>query len=325
MKKRWRIQLAILLAWLAAQRSEAQTDAQFNQYADAIGYYNPATAGKAENLNVFALFNAQWIGMGGNPPITVFVTADMPWNYKKTKHGLGIVAYNEIIGLEQNLFAALQYAYKLKIGKGILSLGLQAGLVSMAFDGEKIFIPESEEHETPENDEAMTTAAADGMGFDMNAGAYFQINRLYTGFGVTHVTAPTINLDENMERKITRGYNFIAAYNIQTRHPLLEVQPSVFIQLNSQMLSGDVTVNALYNKLYSAGVGTRLSDNGKMSAVILYLGMKWKNIRAGYAFELPTSAIVKASAGSHELALSYQLKLNKTKAAGNKHKSVRYL
>jgi type IX secretion system PorP/SprF family membrane protein len=321
-RMRFWFMIAVCSLWAAGAR--AQSDALFNQYFSVPGYYNPAYAGKAEGLNVSALYNLQWLGMK-NAPKTMVLTAGMPWKYGKSEHGLGVVVYSETLGLDRNLFTSAQYAFKKKLGKGVLSIGLQAGMVNMAFAGEDIYIPDSEDHEPSGSDEAITTAKADGMGLDMSAGLFYSTDRYYIGLASSHLLETKVELDENLERKLSRGYNLMAGYNIQLNNPLLELQPSMFVLSSLQMTSADVTLRAVYDKKYSGGIGGRISDSGKMSAAILYFGMTVKGFRAGYAYEFPTSALIRASAGSHELMVTYRLNIDKPKGNRNKHKSVRFL
>ncbi|MDR2763528.1 MAG: type IX secretion system membrane protein PorP/SprF [Tannerella sp.] len=318
--------LVIAISSLCVIRVQAQSDAQFNQYFSVVGYYNPAYVGTAGGLNVSGMYNLQWLGME-NAPKTMVLTADMPWKYGKSEHGLGIVAYNETLGLDKNLYTSAQYAFKKKIGKGMLSIGIQAGLVNMAFDGSGIYIPDDEDetHQPPESDEAMTAAQADAMGLDLSAGLFFSTGKFHIGLASTHLLEPKLELNENLDRKINRGYNLMAGYNIQLKNPLLELQPSVFAQSNLQMVSTDVTLRAVYNKKYNGGIGGRVSDNGKMSAAILYFGMTIKGFRIGYAYEFPVSALIRTSAGSHELMATYRLNIEKSKGNRNRHKSVRIL
>jgi type IX secretion system PorP/SprF family membrane protein len=301
----------------------AQSDvAQFSQYFTAMGYYNPAYAGKTGELNALALYRVQWLGIK-KAPQSMIVAADMPWRLGKSQHGLGIMLFNESIGLEKDLYVSAQYAYKKKIGKGTLSLGIQAGLINKAFAGDSIDIPDSDVHE--QEDEALTKSQVDAMGLDLAAGLFYYTDKYYIGLGVMHLLGSTLELDENMERKIERGYNLTAGYNIQMQNPLFELQPSIFVQTNLQMVSADVTAKVVYNKMFNGGLGWRISDNGKVNATILYLGATIKSFRVGYAYELPTSAIIKGSIGSHELMATYRLKLDKPKGNRNKHKSVRIL
>ena len=299
----------------------SQTDAQFNHYFRMMGYYNPAYAGKTGNLNVHGLFREQWVGMDEGAPRSIFVAADMPWVYKKKQHGLGIVVLSDKLGLDENLYISGQYAYKKKLGNGILSVGLQAGLISHSFRGDSIRFGESEEHGLEDIEKAQVS----GKGIDLAFGLFYSTNKYYVGIASTRILEPTLSLGENMERKIARGYNLTAGYNIQTRNPLIELQPSVLVQMSSLMIAGDVTVRAVYNKMFNGGLGTRISDNANFNAAILYLGASIKKFDLGYAYEFPSSAVSKVSSGSHEFVVTYQLNLDKKQGDKNKHKSIRIL
>jgi len=303
---------------------KSQTDdALFSQYFSALGYYNPAYAGKSGELNLVALYRMQWLGVD-NAPQSVVVAADMPWQYGKMLHGVGVVVMSESSGLDRRLNAGLQYAYKRKLGKGLLNVGLQIGMINHTFMGDSIYIPAGSD-ELVQDDEAMTKAALDAMGIDFAAGATYYTDQYYFGIGVAHLLAPKLNLDENTERKVERSYNLTAGYNIPLKNTLFELQPSVMALTNLQMASADVTVRTVYNKMYNGGLGVRVSDNGKVNGAMLYLGAIIKGFNVGYAYEFPTSVMNSATTGSHELLVTYHLKLDNKKGLRNKHKSIRFL
>lgn len=60
-------------------------------------------------------------------------------------------------------------------------------------------------------------------------------------------------------------------------------------------------------------------------AMVIMIGAEYRNFIAGYAYDYPVSAIVKASSGSHEVFLGYSLKLDFSDKNKNKHKSIRIL
>lgn len=319
MKRCW---IIITFSCICVINVLSQSDSQFNHYFRMMGYYNPAYAGKTGELNAYALYRMQWLGMDGNTPRSILVGADMPWKYKKTNHGLGLVILSEKIGLDEDFYVSGQYAYKKKIGKGTLSAGLQVGLMSKSFRGDSIDFGESNEHDP---DDVIEKVQYDAKGLDVAFGLFYSTDKYYIGVGSTRILEPTLKLGENIERKVARGYNLTAGYNIQTKNPLIELQPSVFVQMSSLMVAGDITARVVYNKMFNGGLGTRISDNGNFNAVILYLGASIKKFQVGYAYEFPTSAISKVSSGSHEFMLTYHLNLNKKDGNKNRHKSIRIL
>ena len=51
-------------------------------------------------------------------------------------------------------------------------------------------------------------------------------------------------------------------------------------------------------------------------------GCEFKNFLLGYSYDYSTSAIQKASSGSHEVFIGYSMKLELSKGKKNKHKSI---
>jgi type IX secretion system PorP/SprF family membrane protein len=296
---------------------EAQYDAQFSQYFAAMGYYNPGYAGSTGDLNILALHRQQWVGMPGAPK-PFFVTADMPFQLGDVNIGAGFTLYTESIGLFQNSHLSVQGAYKQKLFGGTLSLGVQAGIASVSFDGSKVHLPESEEHDG--EDEAIPQAEVNGMTLDLNAGLYYTHKKFYFGIASTHVMEPEFELDENITTFIGRAYNLTGGYNIQLKNPLFELQPSVFMKTDLQSFQVDVTGRLVYNKMFNGGLSWRMNES-----VIVFLGAMISNIEVGYAYDIPVSPILKASSGSHEVMLRYRIKLDKTKTGNYRHKSVRIL
>ncbi|WP_368318879.1 PorP/SprF family type IX secretion system membrane protein, partial [Parabacteroides distasonis] len=158
---RRRLLSILILLCTCAGIVRAQYDARLSQYFMAKPYYNPAVAGATEDLNILALARLEMIGVHGAPK-SFFITADMPLALGKTNHGVGLVVFTEAIGLFQNTHVGAQYAYKYKLFGGVLSGGLQIGLVNQSFDGTKVIKVESEYHQ--ETDAAIPVEQVSGMG-----------------------------------------------------------------------------------------------------------------------------------------------------------------
>jgi type IX secretion system PorP/SprF family membrane protein len=315
MKRFW----FIILCFGLFLTGQAQQEIGFSQYFTALGYYNPAYAGVSGDMNVLIHSRLQWYGAINNAPASAFVTAEMPWNYGRIQQGIGVIAaYDKASSLYQRTHFAAQYAYKKKMGKGILSIGLMGGLISETFRGDSVRLNEDEG-----NDEIISHSTVDGKAIDLALGFFYSTDNYYIGISSTHLLAPTIKLDENMQMKVDRMYNLTAGYNILTRNPLFELRPSLFVQTNLLMAAGDVTARVVYKKMYNGGIGVRINDMAGVNAVILYLGADIKKLRLGYAYDFPTSVISKI--GSHELMLAYRIELEKPKGNRNRHKSVRIL
>ena len=306
-----------------AYSATAQNEVPFSQYQMAMGYYNPATAGRSGELDLSALYRLQWMGWT-NAPKTFFATANMPFRFMKREHGVGVaVVSDQISSLYQDLSAGLQYAYLKKIGKGTLRVGVQLGMVSRTAGGELVVTPDSSDT-SGGSDPAIPNSKIEKKVFDANLGLFYATDKFYVGAAVMHLLEPLIE-EENLHTYINRGYNFIAGYNIRLNNPLLVIQPSVFVQTDLNTYRADITARAVYGKKYSAGLSWRMNENRLADAVVWLLGATFGKVEGGYAYDIPLSNIGRGTIGSHELFMKYKMQLNKPKTGKSKHKSVRLL
>jgi len=304
-------------------RLSAQSEAPFSQYHMALGYYNPATAGRSGDLDIGALYRLQWVGWT-NAPKTIFATANMPFRFMKREHGVGVVVVrDQISSLYQDLSAGAQYAYLKKIGKGTIRAGVQLGMVSRTAGGSLIITPDSSDT-SGSADIAIPNSKIEKKIFDANVGLYYATDKWYVGIAVMHVLEPVIDTD-NLYTFINRGYNFTGGYNIRLKNPLFELQPAVFVQTDLNTYRADITARAVYGKKYSAGLSWRMNENRLADAVVWMLGATFGKIEGGYAYDIPLSNVGRGTTGSHELFLKYKMRLNKPKTGKSKHKSVRLL
>ena len=316
------------LVWLlvflgCVYNAQAQSDVSFSQYRMALGYYNPASAGHIGDLNVSALYRMQWIGWT-NAPKSFYATANMPFHLMKREHGLGVVIMNDnISSLYKDQSAGLQYAYLKKVKKGTLRVGVQFGMVSRTAGGNTVITPDSNDS-SGSSDQAIPNTKIEKKIFDTNVGLFYATEKWYLGIGVMHLLEPVIE-EENLYTFMERGYNFIGGYNIQLNNPLIEVQPSVFVQTNLKTYRADLSARAVYGKKYSAGLSWRVNENRLVDAVVWLLGATFGKVEGGYAYDIPLSNVGRGTIGSHELFVKYKMQLNKPKTGKSKHKSVRLL
>lgn len=296
----------------------AQYDAQLSNYWAMPAYYNPGYAGQSGKLEATLLDRQQWIGFE-HAPKTMLIAGDMPFKFLNRTHGVGLLVVSESLGLFKHSNMSLQYAYKKKLWKGDLSVGLQAGMLNESFDGTKVRKIEGDDFHEPEDD-GIPNVEATGSSVDFGLGIYYSKKSWYAGFSVTHLLEPEVKMGERNYLDLPRGYYLMGGYNILLNNPLLELRPSVFVKSTIQMTQLDVSARLIYNKFLWGGLGWRLND-----AAIVMIGGQYKNIQAGYAYDFPISAIQKGSTGSHEVFLKYITDLNLGKGKKNKHKSVRIL
>ena len=313
--------ILFLLALLPFQKIKAQFDAHFNQYWELKGTFNPAWAGQTDKLNITGTYSMQMVGFT-RAPRTMYFGADMPFSLFNKKHGAGAGFYNDALGLFRYQRTWLQYSYKQPIGKGRLGIGLQIGIVNTSFDPTDIYLGE-----TSENDPAFPTQESSATGLDLGIGGFYSHPKFYVGLSAQHLTSPTLELGTadtgaTSEMQIKPMLYFTGGYNIQTRNPLVSIQPSLLLQSNLLSTRLDFTGRVLYTFSERVFVGGLTYSPGV--SFTFSLGTTIRGVTVGYAYELYTSKIGAAS-GSHDLVVSYAMDINMFKKSKNKHKSVRIL
>ena len=313
----------IVLAALSF-KAQAQMDAQLTQYWALPSYYSPAAIGNVDFVHITAGSKLQWIGVK-HAPMNFFALADMPFKFLNRRWGTGLLLQQENVGLFSTQTVAAQLAWKKKMLGGTLSVGVQVGLLNQSFKGDSIVVPESDSYHTSADD-AIPKGVVTGTAFDMAAGVQFTHKWFWLSLSTTHVLSPTINLkagqnEEDLYQFDTgRFFYLMAGSNIPIKNTLFEIQPSVFVKTDTKFWQAEATLRVRYNKFLSGGFAYRHKD-----AVSAMFGAEFKNFFVGYAFDYPISSMNKATHGSHELILNYNVKLNMGEVNKNKHKSIRIM
>lgn len=309
-----RLRLTLLLLVLGSLRMMAQYDVNFAHYWALEPYYNPAAVGKASVLNVSAAYAMDLAGFEHNPQ-TMYIGADMPFQIGKILNGGGVSYMNDKIGLFTHQRLALQYAYRQKLLKGQLAIGVNAGFLSENFNGSKL---------DPEDggDPALPKADVNGNSVDLGVGLYYTRGPWYVGVSAQHINSPKVELGETNELQIDAAYYLTGGYNIKLRNPFLSIQPSFLVRTDGTNTRGDVGARLTYNseKRILYGGLSYSPDN----SVTVLVGGSFHGVKVGYSYEIYTTGLNPGN-GSHELFVSYQTDINLAKKGKNLHKSVRLL
>ena len=299
---------------LLTMSMQAQQEPHFAHYWAMEPSFNPAAAGKDPVINVAGAYAMTLTGFE-NAPKTMYVGADMPFRLLNRFHGAGIQIVSDQLGLFTHQRLVLQYNYKQNLLGGVLSAGIQFGILSEKFRGSSLDL------ENPD-DPAFTRSDVSGVAIDLAAGVYYKHRNWHAGLSVLHATAPEIELGDRSIYKVSRAYYLTGGYNIKLRNPFITIHPTVFGMYDGTNYRMDVTTRVKYThdkKVLYAGVG--YSPNNSITALI---GGNFHGISLGYAYEVYTS-VLKIGNGSHELFVGYQTTLNFQKKGRNRHQSVRIL
>ena len=316
--------LVVLLMAVALVR--AQFDAQIGQYMLMPASYNPAAVGDGDLMRVYASHRMDFTGIQ-DAPMTTYFSFSSPFVIGKSHHGVGVRFMNDRFGLFTNQSLYLGYAYKFRIGKGRLAIGVDAGFLNLSFATDSVDLGAGDDDYHQEHDDAIPNVSggnnekgASGMGFDLGLGVYYSAARWWAGLSYGHVTNPTLQWGDRSEVKV-RGTLYLAGgYNWQMPNKNWLLLPSAMLQTDFANWDVNLTMLAQVNNRFRFGLGYRLAGS-----VNVLLGVDIiEGLQLGYTYELPANGLIRETHGSHEVYLAYGFSILKPKRT-NKYKSVRYL
>lgn len=305
----------------------AQFDPQVGHYMYMPAAFNPAAVGEGDLMKVSGMHRMQFTGIEGAPMSTYF-TFSSAFLLGKTHHGAGVRFLNDMYGLWKNQTFYGQYAYRQKIGKGYLGIGVEAGIVNISFSGDSVNLDEMEsagsDYHTG-SDPAVPIGQASGMKFDLGAGLYYSCARWYVGASYSHILQPKVELmsqsgTEGTDMKVRGTLYAMGGYRYRIKNSDFALLPSAMLMSDFTSWNLDLTLMTEFKEKYRWGLSYRVLDG-----VGVLLGMEIiSGLSIGYCYELPTSKLLLESYGSHEVYLSYGFDVMRPKRT-NKYKSIRFL
>ena len=306
--------------------AHAQYDAQIGQYMFMQSSYNPAAVGEGDLMRVYGSHRMDFTGIDGAPMTTVF-SFSSPFVIGKTSHGAGVRFVNDRFGLFSNQSLYFEYAYKLRLGAGVLSVGADLGFMNLSFAIDSVDTGAGNDDYHQEYDDAIPEAVgggnekgASGMGFDMGLGVYYSAPTWWASASYSHLTQPTLKLSEKTDFEVKGTMYLAGGYNWQLKNKDWMLLPSAMVMTDFRGWDVNLTMLAQLQKRYRFGLGYRIagSVNILLSADII------NGLQLGYTYELPANGLIRESFGSHEVYLSYGFNVMRPKHT-NKYKSIRYL
>jgi len=252
---------------------------------------NPAYAGSHDMLSVSISHRNQWMGFEGAPAYNIF-GAHTP--LKNTNMGLGFLVMNESIGLRKYTGFYLNYAHRLKLGNGRLSLGLKGGLSTGKFDIVDF----------GNDDVVFSESTSSYLLPNFGIGLYYYSKKFYAGVSVPLI----LGYETNETGEVTAYHDFNKyAYYITAGLTLdlaenWQIQPSALVEYDkSGGLDGDVGFNFLYKDILRFGGSYRSKQ-----AVVMLLDYKVTHqLKVGIAYDYGLNEINDYNRSAFEVALEY--------------------
>lgn len=294
----------------------AQQDPQISFYKQGRLMYNPGFAGTSSAISALLLNRYQWTGIEGAPKTLLF-SAETATELLGIKSGIGFNVISDELGLEKNTLVNLNYSYLVQTDFGNLGIGASLGFFNKSIENGWEIPDGSSWHTT--SDSWIPQAAVSEVAFDAGLGVFLKSADYFAGISVTHLNEGKISFEGQAYTYYTRHYYFTGGYTIPLPNPLFTLQPSLLYKTDLSGAQLDLTADLTYNERFTGGISYRLNDGFSFQFSVELLN----GIRAGYAYDLITSALGAYTSGSHEFFLSYSFAIQKGRS--KKYKSVRYL
>lgn len=288
-----RYSFVILFFILSLSEGFSQSYPLFSQYMRNGLALNPAYAGSKETFAASLVYRQQWYGFDGAPKTQVF-SAHAP--LKSDRVGLGLLAYNDTYGVTQNTGVFANYAYRIHLKKGVLSLGLKGGVYMQSENLSRVITDQPNDPVFPGNAEKLTAP-------NFGAGIFYYSNRFYTGFsipGFLSSRAGEIYHDfYNYNFMVTSGALFSLSRNIRFSPSLLL---NYSLPTNIQL---DLNGNLIFSDILWIGGSWRMQDNTVVGMIQFQITQQ---IGIGYSFDYSMGDLSKFNNGSHEVMLIWELR-----------------
>jgi len=287
--------ILIILTIIFPMQLAAQMLTVTHHYQSDALSINPAFAGSYNSLSATLLYRNQWVGFS-EAPKSQLLSVHAPLNNDRI--GVGIMIEKNSIGIFKETSVIGNYAYRMELGEGKLSLGLGFGVTIHNIAWNELVASDANDIQLVNNP---STAVLPSFSF----GTYYSTKKYFIGFSIPlflsqelNQSSGTYKLSNNFSKYnyfLSGGYEL----NINSQIKLL---PSLLVKYQK-----NTPVQIDYNALISLkdriwlGMGYRSKN---MLVGILQCQLNYQ-IRLGYSYDFEMSSLRKYMNGSHEIGLNY--------------------
>lgn len=286
--------LVLVLLVVSAINSFGQEDPLYTQYLNNPILINPAYTGINNNFQAAASYRKQWGGLAGSPQTINF---NSQLSLVDNRMGLGLIVVQDKIGVNANTETYATYSYKIKMQQGVLSFGLQGGIINYTSKNSTL---NAYDPADPAFNADLTITKP-----NVGAGLIFRSDRIFIGFAVPRMLKLKTSFDDVATNFYSQHYYANLGYLFFLSNHL-RLKPSVLLKgVGGAPLSVDYTVLLNMHEKYTAGIYLR---NLNTYGMIVQMKMLDK-LQLGYAVGIPTKNSVGSSFISHEFCLSINLNI----------------
>ena len=288
--------------WCFGQQELQYTQFMYNKLA-----LNPGYAGSHDVACFTGIYRNQWIGLEGAPK-TQLISFDMP--LLNNRVGIGLNVNRTTIGITERWTVEGDYAYRIKIGKGHLGLGLQA---SFRYIGSNYADSRLVATQSISSDGGIPVGEQSKYVPNFGAGLYYSSDKFYIGLSVPRLLENDIDfnsLSGILGREVPHVYFMTGLlWDIGENAKL---QPQVlFKYAKNTPLGVDINLSLILIEKLTLGLtyrkgGSTLKDAGD-SIDFLFAIQASKSLLLGFSYDITLSGLKEYSNGSIEAVIRYCL------------------
>jgi type IX secretion system PorP/SprF family membrane protein len=310
-------------------------EAYYSQYYNSPTYYNPATAGLYQGLNIRIDYRDQWPQYSDDLKTYNF-SMDIAERFMPGAGGLGIIFNTNKEGkgfIRRNMIGAIGSA-RIKINRYWVSqVGFMAAYVQKQIDDTEFIWSDQldDKHGLLYPQSSFSGFSEDHISYpDLSLGGVLRYEKRYVisniGFAMHHVTRPNESFS-NLEIKLDRKYVIHTDFVIQQiSNPKkgFKFNPGLLYEymsgFNTFTLGANIAKSALYTGIWYRNKQSQIYN---YQALILLAGLnipmvnRYSRIKLMYSYDVSINGM-QGTGGAHEITLRFefdQIHLFKSKSS----------
>jgi type IX secretion system PorP/SprF family membrane protein len=284
---------------ITAQQQSLHTMFMYNKLL-----INPAYAGYHEHPCVTGQVREQWIGFDGAPK-TQSLSMHGPLSAQKI--GIGFNIQRRSIGVSSATTIDGIYDYRLPVGTGTLSLGVQASARFLEVDYTD---PNVRTVQDIDLDPGVESISDNKFIANVGAGLYYHTSTFYLGLSAPRLMNADIDFELNnlFTAREQAHYYLMSGVALPLDHRISFVPQVLFRYTQNAPLDIDLNLGIRWWEDYSVGVTFRKGgvDDRLLESIDLMASAKvMRGLRVGAAYDITLSELRRYSNGSVEVMLMY--------------------
>jgi type IX secretion system PorP/SprF family membrane protein len=288
----------LILGLLIPLSVSGQLTPATNQYVLNPLTINPAYAGNRGVMNMAAFYRKQWVGIKGAPE-TVSLSLDAPASHEKL--GLGLIVSNDKIGVTKETQFNTNYAYKINLQNGMLSLGLGAGIIMTNTAWSKLVVLDQTDEYYLIDSKVFTVP-------NFSFGAYYSTNNLFAGISIPKLVGQKFDFDKNkyvLKNNFSDYVYLLNAGYVFNLSQKVKFLPSTLISISpGEKITYDI--NTIFRLMDRLWVGASYRSSRAVTGLLQF--QLTNQLKFAYSYDFDFNELRTYSSGSHEIMLRYEFR-----------------